>query len=51
LWDLVEEQHPRLDVTLRACRYPHRVRGWKALPSGLFVPQEEPGPYVGAPPK
>jgi hypothetical protein len=51
LWDLVEEQHPRLDVTLRACRYPHRVRNWKALPSGLFVPHEEPGPYVGAPPK
>jgi hypothetical protein len=51
LWDLVEEQHPRLDVTLRACRYPHRVRNWKALPSGLFVPQQEPGPYVGAPPK
>jgi hypothetical protein len=51
LWELVEEQHPRLDVTLRACRYPHRVRNWKALPSGLFVPQQEPGPYVGAPPK
>jgi hypothetical protein len=51
LWDLVEEQHPRLDVTLRACRYPHRVRSWKALASGLFVPQEELGPYVGAPPK
>src|SRR6266545_3401133 len=26
LWDLVEAEHPRLDVTLRACRYPHRVR-------------------------
>jgi hypothetical protein len=51
LWDLVQEQHPRLDVTLRACRYPHRVRAWKSLPSGLFVPYEEPGPYVGAPPK
>jgi hypothetical protein len=51
LWDLVEQQHPRLDVTLRACRYPHRVRAWKALPSGLFVPYQEPGPYVGAPPK
>ena len=24
LWDLAEE-YPRLDVTLRACRYPHRV--------------------------
>jgi hypothetical protein len=51
LWDLVEQEHPRLDVTLRACRYPHRVRGWKALDSGLFVPYQEPGPYVGAPPK
>jgi hypothetical protein len=51
LWDLVEEHHPRLDVTLRACRYPHRVRAWKSLPSGLFVPHQEPGPYVGAPPR
>jgi hypothetical protein len=51
LWDLVAQQDPRLDVTLRACRYPHRVRAWKALPGGLFVPYPEPGPYVGAPPK
>src|SRR5262249_54225826 len=51
LWDLVEDEHPRLDVTLRACRHPHRVRAWKALPSGLFVRYEEPGLYVGAPPK
>ncbi len=51
LWDLVEQEHPRLDVTLRACRYPHRVRQWKALPSGLFVSYPEPGRYVGAPPK
>src|SRR5262249_20615580 len=29
----------------------HRVRTWKALPSGLFVAAEEPGPYVEAPPK
>jgi hypothetical protein len=50
LWDLVEED-PRLDVTVRACRYPHRLRRWKQLPSGLFVSHEEPGPYVGAPPK
>lgn len=50
LWDLVEE-NPQLDVTLRACRYPHRQRQWKQLPSGLFVSHEEPGPYVGAPPK
>jgi hypothetical protein len=50
LWDLVGE-HPNLTVTLRACRYPHRVRAWKALPSGLFVPYQEDGPYVGAPAK
>jgi hypothetical protein len=42
---------PNLTVTLRACRYPHRVRAWKQLPSGLFVAYEEPGPWVGAPPK
>jgi hypothetical protein len=42
---------PNLTVTLRACRYPSRVRAWKALPSGLFTCYEEPGPYVGAPPK
>ena len=42
---------PNLTVTLRACRYPHRVRAWKQLPSGLFTCYEEPGPYVGAPPK
>ena len=51
LWDLVEQEHPRLDVTVRACRRPHRVRTWKALPSGLFVPYQEPGAYVAAPPK
>jgi hypothetical protein len=42
---------PNLTVTLRACRYPHRMRAWKQLPSGLFTRYEEPGPYVGAPPK
>src|SRR5205823_15086446 len=47
LWDLAEE-YANLDVTLRACRYPHRLRGWKALDSGLFVPEMEPGPSVGA---
>ena len=51
LWDLVEQEHPRLDVTLRACRRTHWMRNWKALPSGLFVPYQEAGPYVGAPPK
>jgi hypothetical protein len=50
LWDLAE-QHPNLDVTLRACRYPHRLRAWKQLPSGLFVSIEEPGVCVGAPAK
>ncbi len=51
LWDLADEYDPRLDVTLRACRYPHRLRRWKKLPSGLFVAYEEDGPYTGAAPK
>jgi hypothetical protein len=42
---------PNLTVTLRACRYPHRRRTWKQLPSGLFTRYEEAGAYVGAPPK
>jgi hypothetical protein len=50
LWDLVDAED-RLTVTLRACRYPARLAGWKRLPSGLFVAYEEPGPYVAAPPK
>jgi len=50
LWDLAA-QHPNLDVTLRACRYPHRLRAWKQLPSGLFVSILEPGVCVDAPPK
>jgi hypothetical protein len=50
LWDVVEEC-PTLDVTLRACRYPHRVRLWKALPAAQFEALEEPGPYTGAPAK
>jgi hypothetical protein len=50
LWELADE-HPQLTVTVRACRYPHRVRQWKQLPSDLFVPYEEPGACVGAPPK
>jgi hypothetical protein len=40
-----------LEVTLRACRYPHRVRAWKALDRGRFVPAREPGAYAAAPPK
>jgi hypothetical protein len=51
LWDLAAEYHARLDVTLRACRYPHRVAQWKALPRQAFAVYEEPGPYVGARPK
>jgi hypothetical protein len=51
LWDLAQEYDPRLDVTLRACRYPHRVRLWKALPAEHFEVLWEPGPYVGAPAK
>ena len=50
LLDLAE-QYPNLDVTLRACRYPHRMRAWKQLPSGLFVSLTEPGVCLGAPPK
>jgi hypothetical protein len=50
LWDLAE-QHSHLEVTLRACRYPHRMRAWKQLPSGLFVSVNEPGVCVDAPPK
>jgi hypothetical protein len=50
LWDLAE-QHPNLDVIMRACRYPHRMRAWKQLPSSLFVSLQEPGVCLGAPPK
>ncbi len=42
---------PNLTVTLRACRYPHRMDAWKQLPSGLFVAYQEPGAWVGAPAK
>jgi hypothetical protein len=42
---------PELDVTLRAVRYTHRMRRWKATPQDQFVRHEEPGPYVDAPPK
>jgi hypothetical protein len=51
LWDLADAYHPRLDVTMRACRYPHRVAQWKALPRQEFAVYQEPGPYVDAPPK
>lgn len=42
---------PNLDVTLRACRYPHRVKLWKQLPAEQFVSYQEPGNCEGAPPK
>jgi hypothetical protein len=48
LMDLAEAT-PNLEVTLRACRYPHRVKLWKQLPSGLFTSYEEPGVCQGAP--
>jgi hypothetical protein len=51
LWDLVEEENPRLDVTVRACRYPHRLKAWKGLPAEQFERHFEGGPYVGAPDK
>jgi hypothetical protein len=51
LWQLAAAEYPRLDVTVRACRYPHRMRAWKQLPRGLFVAAEEAGRYVGAPAK
>lgn len=42
---------PQLDVTLRACRYPNRVKIWKALPAEEFIAYEEDGVCVGASPK
>ena len=50
LWDMAE-QTPNLDITMRACRYPHRVKMWKSLPAESFVSYEEPGVCVGAAPK
>ena len=45
------DETPNLEVTLRACRYPHRVKLWKQLPADEFVAYEEPGNCQGAPPK
>jgi hypothetical protein len=45
------EATPNLEVTLRACRYPGRVKIWKALPTEAFTGYEEPGVCQGAPPK
>jgi hypothetical protein len=50
LWDQADAS-PNLTVTMRACRYPHRLKQWKQLPSNLFVSYEEPGVCVGAPAK
>jgi hypothetical protein len=40
-----------LEVTLRACRYPSRMKLWKALPAEAFTRYEEPGVCEGAPSK
>jgi len=45
------EETPNLEVTLRACRYPHRMKLWKQLPADEFVTYEEPGNCQGSPPK
>jgi hypothetical protein len=50
LGDLVEETD-NMEVTLRACRSPHRLQRWKQLPSGLCVSVEEPGVCQTAPAK
>jgi hypothetical protein len=51
LWDLVDEYDPRLDVTIRAVRYPHRMKKWKALPAEQYKVYHEAGRYTGAPDK
>ena len=48
LLNLAEEFRGRLDVTVRACRYPHRLKQWQALPAEAFESYYEPGRYVGA---
>lgn len=50
LMDLAEAT-PNLEITLRACRYPARVKIWKALPNEQFTVYEEPGVCQGAVPK
>jgi hypothetical protein len=49
LLDFAKET-PHLDVIVRACRRPHRMAVWRALPDDLFTCYEEPGDYRGAPP-
>jgi hypothetical protein len=43
------ETTPNLEVTLRACRYPHRVNRWKQLPAEQFTSYQDPGDCEGAP--
>jgi len=50
LMDLAEATE-NLDITLRACRYPSRMKQWKGLPAEEFTTYEEPGVCQGAPPK
>lgn len=50
LLDLAEST-PELDATLRACRYPGRLKQWKQLPPDQFVAYESAGDCRGAPPK
>jgi len=45
------ESTPNLDVTLRACRYPGRLKHWKELPADQFVSYETPGDCLEASPK
>jgi hypothetical protein len=49
--NLAAEHKGQLDVTLRACRYPHRMNQWKAIPAAEFTSYLEAGRYVGAPAK
>jgi len=51
LVDLAHAEAPRLDVTLRACRRPHRVKVWQGLPPDEFTSYWEAGPYSTAPAK
>jgi hypothetical protein len=51
LLNLAAEHRPHLDVTLRACRYPHRMKLWKAVAAEHFASYLEAGRYVSAPPK
>jgi hypothetical protein len=45
------ESTANLDATLRACRYPGRLKHWKELPADQFSSYERPGDCQGASPK